>query len=107
MYVSFGSLAVLVAPMTVLGLSAVGVIELAPALRIIAVALVATLMVITLFAVRRLSVRPGLKLLVLAIMATLGIAVLAIELAVRIEQLLLRLFLRQRKRNLLRRKSSG
>ncbi|WP_247827555.1 hypothetical protein [Arthrobacter antioxidans] len=81
-YVSFGSLGVLLAPMAILGLSALGVLELAPALRLIAVALVATLMVVTLFAVRRLRVRPRLKILVLAIMAVLGLAVLALELAI-------------------------
>ncbi|MET1155154.1 hypothetical protein [Arthrobacter sp.] len=81
-YVSFGSLGVLLAPMAILGLTALGVIERAPALRIISVALVATLIVVTLFAVRRLRVKPWLKLLVLAIMTALGLAVLAIELAV-------------------------
>jgi hypothetical protein len=63
-------------PMAILGLSALGVIRLAPA-RIIAVALV-----VTLFAVRRLRVKSWLKILVLAIMAALGLAVLAIDLVV-------------------------
>lgn len=81
-YVSFGSLAVLVAPMAILGLSAMGVIEVAPALRLIAVALVGTLVVVTLFAVKRLRVRPWLRILVLATMTALGLAVLALELAI-------------------------
>jgi hypothetical protein len=82
MYVSFGSLGVIVAPMAILGLSALGVIGVAPALRVIAVTLAATLVVVALFAVRRLRVKPWLKILVLAIMAALGLAVLAIELAI-------------------------
>lgn len=81
-YVSFGSLGVLLAPMAILGLSALGVIGVEPALRAIAVALVATLVVVALFAVRRLHVNPWLKILVLAIMTALGLAVLAIELAI-------------------------
>ncbi len=81
-YVSFGSLTVIVVPMAILGLSALGVIELALALRTIAVALVATLIVVALFAVWRLRVNPWLKILVLGIMTALGIAALAIELAV-------------------------
>lgn len=83
LYVSFGSLAVIVAPMAILGLSALGVIGVAPALRVIAVALVVTLVVVGLFAVRQLHVKPWLKILVLAIMAALGLAVLAIELAIQ------------------------
>ena len=82
MYVSFGSLGVIVAPMAILGLSALGLIGVAPALRVIAVTLAATLVVVALFAVRRLPVKPWLKILVLAIMAALGFAVLAIELAI-------------------------
>ena len=82
MYVSFGSLGVLLAPMAILGLSALGVIDIEPALRAIAVALVATLVVVALFAVWRLRVKPWLKIMVLAIMTALGLAVLAIELAV-------------------------
>ena len=80
-YVSFGSLGVIVVPMAILGLSALGVIEVAPALRAISVALVATLIVVALFAVRRLRVKLWRKILVLGIMAALGLAVLAIELA--------------------------
>lgn len=82
MYVSFGSLTVIVVPMAILGLSALGVIELTTALRAISVALVATLIVVTLIAVRRLRVELWRKILVLAIVAALGLAVLAIELAV-------------------------
>lgn len=82
MHVSFGSLGVIVAPMVILGLSALGVIGVAPGLRVITVTLVATLVVVALFAVRRLRVKPWLKILVLAIMAALGLAVLAIELAI-------------------------
>ncbi|WP_240484259.1 hypothetical protein [Pseudarthrobacter sulfonivorans] len=81
-YVSFGSLGVIIAPMVILGLSTLGVIGVPPALRVIAVTLVATLVIIALFAVRRLRVKPWLKILVLAIMAALGLAVLAIELAI-------------------------
>ncbi|GAA2845409.1 hypothetical protein [Paenarthrobacter ilicis] len=82
MYVSFGSLAVIVAPMIVLGLSALGVVGVGPGLRLIALILVGTLVVVTLFAVRKLRVKPWQKVLVLAIMGALGLGVLAIELAV-------------------------
>jgi hypothetical protein len=82
MYVSFGSLGVIVVPMAILGLSELGVIALAPALRAISVVLVATLIAVTLFAVRRLRVSARLKILVLALTAALGLAVLVIELAV-------------------------
>ncbi|MHA7288686.1 hypothetical protein ACX80V_03415 [Arthrobacter sp. MDT3-24] len=82
MDVGFGSLGVVVAPMAILGLSALGVIGVAPALRVVAVTLAATLVIVALFAVRRLRVKPWLKILVLAIMAALGLAVLAIELAI-------------------------
>ena len=81
-YVSFGSLTVIVVPFALLGLSALGVIGISAALRAISVALATTLIVVALFAVRRLSVTPWLKIFVLAIMAALGLAVLAIELAV-------------------------
>jgi hypothetical protein len=81
-YVSFGSLGVLLAPMAILGLSALGLIDVSPALRAITVALVATLVVVALFAVLRLRVKPWLKILVLAIMTALGLAALAIELAI-------------------------
>ena len=82
MYVSFGSLSVIVVPFALLGLSALGVIGVSAALRAIAVVLVTTLIGVILFAVRRLKVTPWLKILVLAIMAALGLAVLGIELAV-------------------------
>ncbi len=82
MYVSFGSLAVVVLPLAILGASALGVIDLVPALRAIAVTLIATLLVVTLLAIRRLRVGPGLKVLVLAIMSTLGLGVLALELSI-------------------------
>ncbi len=80
-YVSFGSLTVLVLPMSILGLSALQLIELAPSLRAISVALAATLVIVALLAVHRLQVALGLKVLVLGIVAGLGLAVLAIELA--------------------------
>lgn len=81
-YVSFGSLTVMVVPLALLGLSALGVIEVPTALRAISATLVATLIVVTLFAVRRLRVTFWLKVLALATMSALGMAVLAIELAV-------------------------
>ena len=58
LYVSLGSLAVLVVPLAILGLSATDVVDLSSALRAIAVALVVSLVVATLFAVRRLRARP-------------------------------------------------
>ena len=81
-YVSFGSMTVLVVPMAILGLSALEVIELVPALRAISVTLAATLVVVALFAVHRLQVTLGSKILALAIVTALGLAVLATELAV-------------------------
>ena len=68
--------------MAVLGLCALGALDLAAALRIISIALVATLVLVTLLAVRRLRVGLGVKLLVLAGVAVLGAAVLAVELTV-------------------------
>jgi len=82
LYVAFSSLGALPAPLAILGLSALGVLDLAAALRIIAIVLVATLVLVTLVAVRRLRVAFGVKLLVLAGVAALGILVLAVELAV-------------------------
>ena len=82
LYVSLGSLAVLVVPLAILGLSATDVVDLPSALRAIAVALVVSLVVVTLFAVRRLRVAVGLKILVLASVTGLGLLALAIELAV-------------------------
>jgi hypothetical protein len=81
-YVSFGSLAVLALPMAILGLSGLEVIELAPALRAISVALAATLVAVVLLAVHRLRVKLASKIFVLCIVAALGLAVLAIEIAV-------------------------
>ena len=81
-FVSFGSLVVVVGPMALLGLSALGALDMAAALRASSVTLVVTLVVLALFAVRRLPVSPGVKVLVLAIMAALGLAVLGVELAV-------------------------
>ncbi|ALD13855.1 hypothetical protein [Clavibacter capsici] len=82
LYVCASSLAVLPVPMAILGLAALGALDLAAALRIISIVLVATLVLVTLIAVRRLRVRLGVKLLVLAGVAVLGVAVLAVELAV-------------------------
>ncbi|MDQ0744943.1 uncharacterized membrane protein YhaH (DUF805 family) [Clavibacter sp. B3I6] len=82
LYVCASSLGVLPAPLAILGLSALGVLDLAAALRIIAIVLVATLVLVTLLAVRRLRVGVGVKLLVLAGVAALGAAVLVVELAV-------------------------
>ncbi|MFT7711352.1 hypothetical protein ACMT9Y_10365 [Clavibacter tessellarius] len=82
LYVCASSLGVLPVPMAVLGLCALGALDLAAALRIISIALVATLVLVTLIAVRRLRVGLGVKLLVLAGVAVLGAAVLAVELAV-------------------------
>lgn len=82
LHVSFGSLGVLVIPMAVLGLSALGVIEVAAALRVIAVTLVATLVAVTVVAVRRLQIEATGKIVVLAVMTALGLAVLVVELAV-------------------------
>lgn len=56
LYVCGSSLGVLPAPLAILGLSALGVLDLAAALRIIAIVLVATLVLVTLVAVRRLRV---------------------------------------------------
>lgn len=81
-YVSFGSLTVVVVPMALLGLSAIGLLEVATALRAIVVTLSATLVVVGLFAVRRLRAEPGQKLLVLAGITVLGLAALAVELSV-------------------------
>lgn len=81
-YVSFGSLTVVVVPMALLGLSAIGVLEVATALRAIVVTLSATLIVVGLFAVRRLRAEPVEKLLVLAGVTVLSLAALAVELSV-------------------------
>ncbi len=82
LYVAVSSLGARRAPMVILGLSALGALDLATALRIIAIVLVATLVIVTLLAVRRLRVAFGVKLLVLAGVAVLGVAVLVVELAV-------------------------
>ena len=82
LYVCGSSLGVLPAPLAILGLSALGALDLATALRIISIVLVATLVLVTLIAVRRLRVALGVKLLVLAGVAALGVLVLAVELAV-------------------------
>jgi hypothetical protein len=82
LYVCASSLGVLPVPMAVLGLSALGALDLQAALRIISFALVATLVLVTLIAVRRLRVGVLAKALVLAGVAVLGVAVLAVELAV-------------------------
>ncbi|WP_449371945.1 hypothetical protein [Arthrobacter psychrolactophilus] len=82
LHVSFGSLSVIVAPLVILGLCAMDVLELKTGLRTITIALVATLIVVTLIAIRRLTVSAFHKVLVLAIMSALGCAVLVIELAV-------------------------
>ncbi|NOJ61364.1 hypothetical protein [Arthrobacter sp. 260] len=82
MHVSFGSLSVIATPLAILGLSALQVIDLGPALRLISISLIVTLVVVTLAAVRRLNVSRWSKLKVLAIMTALGLAVLTIELAV-------------------------
>ncbi|WP_440695518.1 hypothetical protein [Clavibacter nebraskensis] len=82
LYVCASSLGVLPAPLAILGLAALGWLDLAAALRIISIVLVATLVLVTLLAVRRLRVGIGVKLLVLAGVAVLGVAVLAVELAV-------------------------
>ncbi|MCJ1711776.1 hypothetical protein MT344_11380 [Clavibacter michiganensis subsp. phaseoli] len=82
LYVCGSSLGVLPAPLAILGLAALGALDLTTALRIISIVLVATLVLVTLVAVRRLRVGLGVKLLVLAGVAALGVAVLAVELAV-------------------------
>jgi hypothetical protein len=82
LYVGISSLGVLPAPLAILGLSALGALDLTAALRIISIVLVGTLVLVTLVAVRRLRVGFGVKLLVLAGVAVLGVAVLAVELAV-------------------------
>lgn len=82
LWVSFGSLAVLGAPMVLLGLQVLGAVDLPTALRLISVVLSATLVLVTLVAVRRLRLRTRSTLLVLTGMAVLGAAVLVVELAV-------------------------
>ena len=82
LWVSFGSSAVLVAPMLVLGLSITGLVELPAALRVISVLLAATLVLVALFAVRKLRVGRAAKAGVLLGTALLGAAVLTVELAV-------------------------
>lgn len=82
LYVALSSLGVLPAPLVILGISALGALELHAALRIISVVLVATLVIVTRVAVRRLRVGFGVKLLVLAGVTVLGVAVLGVELAV-------------------------
>lgn len=81
-YVSFGSLTVVVVPLALLGLSAIGLLAVATALRAIVVTLSATLVVVGLFAVRRLHAEPVQKLLVLAGVSVLGLAALVVELSV-------------------------
>ncbi|MER7446696.1 hypothetical protein [Microbacterium sp. NPDC097977] len=82
LFVSFGSLGVIVAPMIILGFSAFGQLPLSSALRLTAIVLVATLVVITLIAIFRVRATLWLKLIVLASVALLGIAVLVVELSV-------------------------
>jgi hypothetical protein len=82
LWVCANSIGVLPAPMAILGLSALGALDLAAALRIISFVLVLTLVLVTLIAVRRLRVGIGTKLGVLAGVAVLGVAVLVVELAV-------------------------
>ncbi|PPF60368.1 hypothetical protein [Clavibacter californiensis] len=82
LYVALSSLGVLPAPLVILGISALGALELHAALRIISVVLAATLVIVTRVAVRRLRVGFGVKLLVLAGVTVLGVAVLGVELAV-------------------------
>ena len=81
-YVSFGSLTVIVVPFALLGLSALGVIGISAALR--AIVNGAGYHADRRGPLRRTAVErhPWLKIFVLAIMAALGLAVLAIELSV-------------------------
>jgi len=82
LWVSFGSLSVVVTPLLVLGASAAGWIDLGVALRAISFVLLLTLIVVVLIAVRGLRVRLVTKIGVLAGTTLLGIAVLVVELAV-------------------------
>ncbi|CAD6003132.1 hypothetical protein [Agreia sp. COWG] len=82
LYVSLGSLRVIVAPTVILCFSAVGMLDLADSLRVISLVLVATLIAITLIAVVRVKARAWTKLVVLACVAALGAAVLVVELSI-------------------------
>ena len=81
-YVSLGSSTVLVVPMSILWISAAGVIAPATALRAISAALAATLVVVTAVAVRDLDMTPWRKAQAVAIISALGLAGIGIELAV-------------------------
>ena len=82
LWVSLGSLSVVVLPLVLLGAAAIGILGLDVALRTISVVLVLTLVLVTLLAVRRLRVRLGVKVGALVGIALLGVAVLVVELAV-------------------------
>ena len=81
-YVCVRSLFVLIAPMAVLGLTLLDLIDLATALRLITFVLASTLVVVALVAVRRLRVRLSQKVMVLSVVTALGLGVMALELAV-------------------------
>ena len=82
LYVSLGSMRVIIAPTIILGFSAFGGLALPDALRLIAIVLVATLVIVSLIAVLRLRIAAWQKIVVLAEVAGLWLAVLAIELSV-------------------------
>jgi hypothetical protein len=81
-WVSFGSLSVVVVPLLVLGGCALTWWTLPTALRTISIVLVATLIAVSFGAVARLTVAAWTKIVVLLGITLLGLAVLAVELAV-------------------------
>lgn len=77
--VSLGSLGVLVVPLVLVALSAIGVVPIEGALRAISFVLVGTLVLVGYLAVRRLKLPPLQRLLILVAEFALGVLVLLLE----------------------------
>lgn len=82
LWVSFGSLNVVIVPLLTLGSAGTGWLDLSTALRLNAFVLVATLTTVTFVAIRRLHVGKPVKVAVLSGVTLLGVAALAVDLSV-------------------------
>lgn len=78
-FVSFGSLSILIVPGSLLLLAAFDVLSIEVAVRVTSFVLVGTLAVITFISIARIHVPARTKVVVLVAVVTLGLAVLALE----------------------------
>jgi hypothetical protein len=78
--VSFGSAGTIVLPLLLMGLAAVGLLEVDAALRVSTIVLLLTLVAVSYLAVRRATMPAWLKLVVLLAELVLGVAIVGLEL---------------------------